>query len=155
MQFKDKINQSVAEAVTKIMTNEGWDDMLKDVKKRNEPKPNGGSGVKQGTRYGGGKQKDEPEKKEVKEETEVVEEELTGGQKKLDKNKNNKLDAQDFKILRKEEVEQIDEKLSASADAGDYIKDFQKSDAPQFQGKSKEKRRIMGIAAYLSAKRGK
>ena len=24
-------------------------------------------------------------------------------------------------------------------DAGDYVKDFQKSDAPQFKGKSKEK----------------
>jgi hypothetical protein len=58
------------------------------------------------------------------------------------------------KAMTKEEVE-LQEKLSASADAGDYIKDFQKSDAPQFQGKSPEKRRIMGIAAYLAAKRGK
>jgi hypothetical protein len=41
---------------------EGWDDMLKAVKERNKPQPNGGSGVKQGTRYGGSKQKDEPEK---------------------------------------------------------------------------------------------
>ena len=41
---------------------EGWQDMLDDVKKRAEPKPNGGSGVKQGSRYGGSKQKDEPEK---------------------------------------------------------------------------------------------
>ena len=36
---------------------------------------------------------------------------------------------------------------------GDYIKDFQKSDAPQFKGKSKEKRREMAIAAYLDARR--
>lgn len=55
----------------------------------------------------------------------------------------------------KEDVEVLDEKLSASADAGDYIRDFKKSDAPQFQGKSPEKRRIMGIAAYLSSKKGK
>jgi hypothetical protein len=41
---------------------EGWDDMLKAVKERNKPQPNGGSGVKQGSRYGGSKQKDEPEK---------------------------------------------------------------------------------------------
>ena len=41
---------------------EGWDDMLKAAKERNKPQPNGGSGVKQGTRYGGSKQKDEPEK---------------------------------------------------------------------------------------------
>ena len=33
---------------------------------------------------------------------------------------------------------------------GDYIKDFQKSDAPQFKGKSKEKRHKMAVAAYLS-----
>lgn len=52
-----------------------------------------------------------------------------------------------------EEVEQIDEKLPASATAGDYVTDFQKSDAPQFQGKSKEKRRQMAIAAYLAAKK--
>jgi len=32
---------------------------------------------------------------------------------------------------------------------GDYIDDFQKSDAPQFKGKSKEKRKDMAIAAYL------
>jgi hypothetical protein len=36
-------------------------------------------------------------------------EELVGKQHKLDKNKNGKLDAQDFKMLRKEEAEQIDE----------------------------------------------
>jgi hypothetical protein len=38
-----------------------------------------------------------------------VSEKLIGNQKKLDKNKNGKLDADDFKKLRKEEVEQIDE----------------------------------------------
>ena len=58
------------------------------------------------------------------------------------------------KAMTKEEVE-LQEKLSASADAGDYIRDFKKSDAPQFQGKSPEKRRIMGIAAYMSSKKGK
>lgn len=36
-------------------------------------------------------------------------EELVGKQHKLDKNHNGKLDAQDFKMLRKEEAEQIDE----------------------------------------------
>jgi len=95
--FKDKVTQSVAEAVKKVWAEElkgnqhkidknkngkidgqdlailrkeetveeGWDDMMADVKKRNGPQPNGGSGVKQGTRYGGGKQKpDTPEKDE-------------------------------------------------------------------------------------------
>ena len=42
------------------------------------------------------------------------------------------------------------EVLGKDADQGDYIDDFQKSDAPQFKGKSKEKRKEMAIAAYLS-----
>ena len=37
---------------------------------------------------------------------------------------------------------------------GAWIKDFQKSDAPQFKGKSDKDRRDQAIAAYLSAKRG-
>ena len=40
---------------------EGWDDMLKDVKDKAGPQPSGGSGVKQGSSYGGSKQKDKPE----------------------------------------------------------------------------------------------
>ena len=36
-------------------------------------------------------------------------------------------------------------------DMGDVITDFYKSDAPQFKGKSKKKRREMAIAAKLSA----
>jgi len=42
------------------------------------------------------------------------------------------------------------EVLPDSASQKDYIDDFEKSDAPQFKGKSKEKRREMAIAAYLS-----
>ena len=38
-----------------------------------------------------------------------------------------------------------------TADMGDVIKDFKKSDAPQFKGKSIEKRRQMAIAAKLSS----
>lgn len=49
-----------------------------------------------------------------------------------------------------EAAEQIQEKLAPDASAGDYISDFQKSDAPQFKGKSKEKRRQMAIAAFLN-----
>ena len=37
---------------------------------------------------------------------------------------------------------------------GSYIKDFKKSKAPQFKGKSENKRRDMAVAAYLDAKRG-
>ena len=39
------------------------------------------------------------------------------------------------------------------ADMGDVVKDFYKSDAPQFKGKSKEKRREMAIAAKLQAEK--
>ena len=42
--------------------------------------------------------------------------------------------------------------LGKNADAGDYIKDFQKSKAPQFKGKSDKKIRDMAIAAYLDKK---
>ena len=44
----------------------------------------------------------------------------------------------------------IKEVLDKDADMGDYIDDFAKSDAPQFNGKSKEKRKEMAIAAYYA-----
>ena len=48
------------------------------------------------------------------------------------------------------------EKLNPKKDdAGDYIDDFRKSDAPQFKGKSDKKIRKMAVAAYLSDKEGK
>ena len=47
----------------------------------------------------------------------------------------------------------LNEKLDPKKhDAGDYVKDFAKSKAPQFKGKSKKKKREMAIAAYLDAK---
>jgi hypothetical protein len=53
-----------------------------------------------------------------------------------------------------EEVE-IEEKLNMDkASMGTVIKDFQKSNAPQFMGKSQKKRQVMAIAAKLSAERG-
>ena len=62
--------------------------------------------------------------------------------------------AKEAKKMSKEEVE-IDEKLNMKKEKmGDVIKDFYKSDAPQFKGKSKEKRRQMAIAAKLTAERG-
>lgn len=42
--------------------------------------------------------------------------------------------------------------LKVSDGMGAWIKDFQKSDAPQFKGKSAKERRDQAIAAYLSAK---
>ena len=46
------------------------------------------------------------------------------------------------------------EKLKVSDGMGAWVKDFQKSDAPQFKGKDDKERRDMAIAAYLSAKEG-
>lgn len=46
----------------------------------------------------------------------------------------------------------VGEKLGKDATAGDYVKDFRKSDAPQFKGKSKKKKQQMAVAAYLDAK---
>jgi hypothetical protein len=51
--------------------------------------------------------------KKMKEDTEFKDkliEALKGKQHKIDKNKNNKIDAQDFAILRKEELEELEEK---------------------------------------------
>lgn len=85
-------------------------------------------------------------------------EELKGDQHKLDKNKNGKLDSDDFKKLRGEETEAeldtlISEVLSADQDAGKWIHDFVKSDNPKFAGKSKEKRKQMALAAYYAAQK--
>lgn len=43
---------------------ESWDDMLKYVKDKNKPQPSGGAGKKQGTRYGGSKQKEDKKEEE-------------------------------------------------------------------------------------------
>ncbi len=44
----------------------------------------------------------------------------------------------------------VEEKITKRTPMGDVVKDFYKSDAPQFKGKSKAKRRQMAIAAKLS-----
>ena len=48
--------------------------------------------------------------------------------------------------------QEIDEILYSDSDVGDYVTDFRKSKAPQFKGKSKEKRTQMAVAAALDAK---
>jgi hypothetical protein len=59
------------------------------------------------------------------------------------------------KVMAKEEAEQVDEKLDMKkASMGTVVKDFQKSDAPQFMGKSQKKRQVMAVAAKLTAERG-
>jgi len=47
----------------------------------------------------------------------------------------------------------LTEKLDPKSDVSVWIKDFIESDAPQFKGKSKEKRKEMAIAAWYSAKK--
>ena len=104
----------------------------------------------------------------AKEEVETVDEALKGDQHKIDKNKNNKIDAQDFKILRgkkslkkfKEEHDEnsiidqmINEVLSKDASAGAWIHDFVHSDNPKFAGKSKAKRKEMALGAYYAKQR--
>jgi hypothetical protein len=50
----------------KLLRKEGWEEMMKAVKDKSKPQPNGGSGKKQGSRYGGSKQKEEPVKEGLK-----------------------------------------------------------------------------------------
>ncbi|NBP00470.1 MAG: hypothetical protein EBU90_10165 [Proteobacteria bacterium] len=160
---KNKVSQSMIDAVNKVLATEQKKEQLDEAfptvadaqKRASEPKPSGGSGIKLGTRYGGGKQAPEPEEdddepkakrgkygahktrrtdtklykedkwegsKEDKEEDKKLakkhgmtlaqweksaadkkhdmDEELKGNQHKIDANKNGKVDAQDFEILR-------------------------------------------------------
>lgn len=66
----------------------------------------------------------------LKEEIEELEEKLVGGQKKLDKNKNGKLDAEDFKKLRamKEEEEIEEAKMSKKDKEDDEDEENEKED---------------------------
>ena len=119
---------SVSDTIEKLQK-ESWDDMLKSVKDKNATQPNGGSGKKQGTRYGGGKQKDDE------------------AEKRKEKN-------EQFGIFNEKELDLlINEVLSKDASAGKWISDFTKSDAPQFAGKSTEKRKQMALAAYYAAQK--
>jgi len=105
-------------------TNEGWDDMLAAAKAKRGPQPNGGSGVKSGSSYGGSKSKVDapvPTKgpsvsqirklqdkiAKAKSKNEEVDEALVGNQHKLDKNKNGRLDKDDFKKIRGEEKDVV------------------------------------------------
>ena len=50
------------------------------------------------------------------------------------------------------EIKAVEEKLTKRSSVEKHIEDFKDSDAPQFKGKSQEKRRKMAVAAYLSKK---
>lgn len=55
----------------------------------------------------------------------------------------------------KEEVEYIEEKLTAADPASTWISDFVNSDNPKFAGKSKKERMNMALGAYYAKKREK
>lgn len=55
--------------------------------------------------------------------------------------------------IQEERVRILEKINMKKAKMGDVIKDFYKSKAPQFKGRSKEKRRQMAVAAKLSAMR--
>lgn len=57
------------------------------------------------------------------------------------------------RLAKKGYTHKVEEVMDPDASIGDYVRDFKKSDAPQFRGKSKSKRRQMAVAAYLSKKR--
>ena len=71
---------------------------------------------------------------------------------KKEKNENIDPTLEQWKQKLSESV--VIEKLKVSDGMGAWVKDFQKSDAPQFKGKDDKERRDMAIAAYLSAKDG-
>jgi len=57
-----------------------------------------------------------------------------------------------FGVRLREASNYVSEKLKPSDGMAAYIKDFIKSDAPQFKGKDEKKRKEMAIAAYVYAK---
>lgn len=163
MFYKDKKIDSIADVVRKIT----------EAEKVQTP-----TGMKvYGSSYGNSqKARADQTKKEIDTlkgpKAKEMKEELKGNQDKIDANHNQKIDAQDFKILRgkkkmkegysfadrlidhaifAEEVEQeINEVLSKDATAGDWIHDFVHSDNPKFKGKSKAERKKMALGAYYA-----
>jgi hypothetical protein len=55
-----------------------------------------------------------------------------------------------FDYLENKLEKALEEKLTKRSSVEKHIEDFKDSDAPQFKGKSQEKRRKMAVAAYLS-----
>ena len=75
---------------------------------------------------------------------------------KLDKEtyKKRDQDAGSIRAVRKEEVEYLDEVLTAKDPASKWIHDFVHSDNPKFKGKSTKERQQMALGAYYKKKRG-
>jgi hypothetical protein len=166
---KNKVSQSLVDAVSSIV-NEA------------EKVPTSTGMKVYGSRYGNSQKarKDQlksavddvkgPSKSELDKEKEVKEE-LKGNQHKIDANKNNKIDAHDFQLLRgkkkvkedtfagkllnslaeSEEIQKaINEVMKKDATAGDWIHDFVHSKNPKFDGKSTKERQKMALGAYYA-----
>ena len=58
-----------------------------------------------------------------------------------------------YEEIQKIVTETVREVLGPDDPVGKWVADFYKSKAPQFRGKSKEKRREMAVAAALQAKK--
>ena len=67
---KNKNNKIDAEDFKLLRKEDTVEENAFDYKSPRQPEPNGGSGVKKGTRYGGSKQKEKPEQEEPKEKNE-------------------------------------------------------------------------------------
>ena len=181
--FKDKTDvlhaakqagHLVSENIEEII--EGFKELMQDVKDRAGPQPKGHIGQKAGTRYGGAGQKDDEreketerldnKKKDMKKESfgdfkDRLIESLKGKQKNIDKNKNNKIDAHDFEILRaqKEEVEELDEistktLASAAKSASDPDSDYyygKSHDSQKFADHAKKTKDARSAAAVQGA----
>lgn len=82
---------------------------------------------------------------------------VAAAQKKFDAQSKQKkpVQAGTMAAMKKEEVEYIEEKLTAADPASKWISDFVASDNPKFEGKTKKERIQMALGAYYSAKRGK
>lgn len=103
---KEPMKKAIASKKDKSV-DEGWDDMMKSVKDKAGAQPNGGAGVKKGKAYGGAASDKKAPKPEggkgadafAKKHTKTTEA-LKGGQKKLDADKDGKIEKSDFAKLR-------------------------------------------------------
>jgi hypothetical protein len=139
---KNKISQSMIDAVNKIMS-EKEVESKKELLNEAEKVPTATGMKVYGSRYGDSQKarKDQlktslddvkgPSEKDGKLSggglylSKNVKEELKGNQHKIDKNKNNKIDAEDFKMLRKEELKGNQHKIDANKNNKIDAHDFQ------------------------------
>jgi hypothetical protein len=172
----DALDLAALRAGKKPTSEETVEENAFDYKSPRKPEPNGGSGVKQGSRYGGSKQKEKPEQEEPKEK---MKEEIDPSDRTEDtpagrvktKQKDDVGPGSDGRSTKvkyhpgpmtlkgmKEKYEEpildelINEVLSKDASAYDYIHDFVHSDNPKFAGKSKAERKKQALAAYYAKK---